>query len=794
MTRGVASQDAGPWRWYAFAVLKVCWSDLFLQAASSVCPAPPECSEEPLNFIRAWSPKTGRVQRACDPDATWTTDCTFECVGEVAERAYLCAHFNDTYTGWMAGEMGILAKTTDGGVTWARKDTQTVGTLWGMHFVDKDIGWLVGSSSRIGTTSDGGETWMWQLDYADPSGNDFYGVYFHSGSLGWIVGGSGRTLRTEDGGASWNLATYQIGIVYYGVHFTDAEVGLVVGSGGRILWSNDGGRTWSLRPTGIDTDLHAAHCANRSLAFAVGYSGALLRTQDAGATWHTTPDGSAQSSMFFLGVSFATESIGWAAGQIGEPPAVGPGLLLRTQDGGQTWTEDTRTSLLNQRLNAVAVVNYEVPSCPTTSTLEPFTGIVTTTTKTTTTKNKNANAVAETELELLTQITSSAGTETRATKNETAAVVTAEAITLSQAVQQGGSCTVVAGESAVQVVLSAEVLAAVAGSDDAVVVITTYEAGTADWDSDSLAQDAMESAKGIGAIAAAPIAVNIGIAGAFASVSGLEEAIEISMGIAPLEGYACGFWNETTKKWSAEGVATSTDSMGYILCATTHLSVFAVVLSDVLAGIEGVVACTSVGVLSSEGFANLGSGLICTDSNCLWASPAFWIFWLFLRALQYYADLRELMADPAGNLSLHIATVCIRHSAASKLLISARDLKMLLEWARKTVKQSAENVNRSGKKKGKVKALKKANNNAKLLAFIPTVYECLDNEARTYYEHVEERKSMLAFGKYIFVSVHPWVSLGHFSIITPGVEQLVLLTLQVLCSNLAAAIWFRGSA
>jgi len=63
-------------------------------------------------------------------------------------------------------------------------------------------------------------------------------------------------------------------------------------------------------------------------AWAVGYWGAVLRSEDGGATWSEAPT---PTDATLYDVDFADESHGWAVGAAG--------TLLRTTDGGRSWTQ-----------------------------------------------------------------------------------------------------------------------------------------------------------------------------------------------------------------------------------------------------------------------------------------------------------------------------------------------------------------------------------------------------------------------------------------------------------------------
>lgn len=173
----------------------------------------------------------------------------------------------------------------------------------------------------------------------------FYDVKALSPTRALIVGYGGKMLATDDGGTSFaridggtDLALYKI-----------AAVGnrlWVVGQKGLILHSADGGKTWQKQDSGTKVYLFSVYFLNESRGFAVGDRSTLAETSDGGQTWQArqvalAPQDSesemalAMQDPIFYDVRFTDERNGWISGEFGQ--------LLRTIDGGQTWTARQNT-------------------------------------------------------------------------------------------------------------------------------------------------------------------------------------------------------------------------------------------------------------------------------------------------------------------------------------------------------------------------------------------------------------------------------------------------------------------
>ncbi len=118
--------------------------------------------------------------------------------------------FLDDRNGWIAGWRGkaqgagsgvqfvkyltdgMVARTTDGGITWTRHDSDTGRFLWDVVFFDTMEGWAVGSFGTTMRSRDGGVTWE-----SRPTSTESHlrSVSFPDRNNGWAVGDGGVVLK-----------------------------------------------------------------------------------------------------------------------------------------------------------------------------------------------------------------------------------------------------------------------------------------------------------------------------------------------------------------------------------------------------------------------------------------------------------------------------------------------------------------------------------------------------------------------------------------------------------------------
>ena len=244
---------------------------------------------------------------------------------------------------WAVGSLGLVVRSTNGGLTWAFQHAGTRATLDGVALADSTHAWAVGSGDTVVATTNGGRTWA-RFRPGLPSGATLTAVTSVGRAHVWAVGNHatyGYLLRSVDGGHHWKRATTEPGGLR-AVDFGDSLHGCAVGDNGLVMWTANGGLSWSAGT--IDqaaaTNLSGVSFATRNLGWAVGaYSdyntetveGYIFRTTDGGRHW-TTQD-TITGAFGFAGISAVSSTTAYTTwGNPGGAP------LLRTTDGGATWT------------------------------------------------------------------------------------------------------------------------------------------------------------------------------------------------------------------------------------------------------------------------------------------------------------------------------------------------------------------------------------------------------------------------------------------------------------------------
>ncbi len=170
----------------------------------------------------------------------------------------------------------------------------------------------------------------------------FDDVFFLNENLGWAANGYySAVYKTIDGGANWSLQTTGalLGSPHYfrNIEFLDENIGFLGTLNQKFYKTIDGGTTWTL-VTNITPNPQAIcglDCVGTSTVYGCGayFTPAhIIKSTDSGNTWQFI-DMSAYADAL-VDINFINENVGFVSGG----NATG-GVILKTTDGGVTWTQ-----------------------------------------------------------------------------------------------------------------------------------------------------------------------------------------------------------------------------------------------------------------------------------------------------------------------------------------------------------------------------------------------------------------------------------------------------------------------
>ncbi|TAH39643.1 MAG: hypothetical protein EYC70_02315 [Planctomycetota bacterium] len=285
-----------------------------------------------LDAQRGWGcGNGGTTYRTSDGGLTWS----YSTVGDIITLSSI--FFQGPLTGWTVNIDGQIYRTTDGGASWQLNYSAGLLTnLTEVWFADALEGWVCGGQTVLHTVN-GGASWT---PLATPPGTWTHSTFFLDRFHSWGAGEYGNIVATTDG---WQTVTTQrqpgSGPRLWCISFADAQHGMVVGEGGGlILYTADGGAHWVQRSSGGGYEALGMDTTDVAHAWIASRGSGVLRSADGGARWEHVPVPGTSGYGAMSDVDFLSDQMtGWA---VGHDSLFGgdPGLIAGSTDGGRSWT------------------------------------------------------------------------------------------------------------------------------------------------------------------------------------------------------------------------------------------------------------------------------------------------------------------------------------------------------------------------------------------------------------------------------------------------------------------------
>jgi len=208
-------------------------------------------------------------------------------------------------------------------------------------------------------------------------------IVFVDTHLGFYGTGKGDLYRTQDGGASWDRIWNKPGTFIRSLGFIDSKHGFLGNLGAGLAGitdatplyeTRDGGATWSPAKIGnavmpgvcsIDIlksrSIHEGDLSARYYIHAAGRANGpakLLRSENGGESW-TLIDLSDRAGMI-LDVKFLDPNTGFVFAATSGDVSQSHGLILKTTDGGRTWRNVYQSARLSELMWKASFVDNRV--------------------------------------------------------------------------------------------------------------------------------------------------------------------------------------------------------------------------------------------------------------------------------------------------------------------------------------------------------------------------------------------------------------------------------------------------
>jgi photosystem II stability/assembly factor-like uncharacterized protein len=209
--------------------------------------------------------------------------------------------------GYAVGASGTALRTDDGGLTWSGLATGTSANLNRLQIIDPNTVVVLGADGCVlRRTNDGGQTFQKIFIVAEANCPDkVQSFFFVDRNTGYLVLRDGSVLRTADGGQSFSKQTALPGTPASATGgnanaadlvFTDSNTGIAFinppGAGSLAFATTDGGVSWKPIPAlPPGSSIGELYLFDANTIYGVGPN-TLLRSADGGKTFTKQPVGS----------------------------------------------------------------------------------------------------------------------------------------------------------------------------------------------------------------------------------------------------------------------------------------------------------------------------------------------------------------------------------------------------------------------------------------------------------------------------------------------------------------------
>lgn len=223
------------------------------------------------------------------------------------------------------GVHGVIALSSDNGVSWTQASVPVNLTVTGVYFASPKKGWATGHYGVVLETNDGGRSWKKVIDglnvidalnavaASPPVGSSDADAqlsirvakafqragpnkpFLTTGSCGGGVLAAGQqdiAMFSDNDGNTWKEWTSQINNPqFYNIYdiLNDGASTLLVGEGGLVLKGDSSCRNFNPVPGPYTGTLFGGLVLKPGKFFVFGITGGLFRTDDDGRTWKTIP-------------------------------------------------------------------------------------------------------------------------------------------------------------------------------------------------------------------------------------------------------------------------------------------------------------------------------------------------------------------------------------------------------------------------------------------------------------------------------------------------------------------------
>lgn len=177
----------------------------------------------------------------------------------------------------VVGDAGTISKTSDGGINWIQKTSNTSQNLKKVQFVNLDIGYAIGDIGTLIKTIDGGESWT---TISTGVTNNLTGLSCVNES-NFFISGDGPIMKTINGGQTFEVMNTSDFAIIDSIQFLNMLTGYASNLNA-LYKTTDGGNTWNIIH---ENDVFSFFFLNENIGF-INATNGLSKTIDGGTNFN----------------------------------------------------------------------------------------------------------------------------------------------------------------------------------------------------------------------------------------------------------------------------------------------------------------------------------------------------------------------------------------------------------------------------------------------------------------------------------------------------------------------------
>lgn len=183
----------------------------------------------------------------------------------------------------VVGNHGLVLRSGDGGVTWARQELADWPALIDLAVCPDGRFAALAAEGQVLVSTDSGRSWKSNPIETEESPQ---GITCDPRARLWVVGSFSTIMVSADGGSSWDDRSIGDDTIFTTVQFVDEQHAVIFGEFGSNFWSADAGDTWTVRdPLPDEFYAQDAWFTDERTGWVAGLAGQILHTIDGGASW-----------------------------------------------------------------------------------------------------------------------------------------------------------------------------------------------------------------------------------------------------------------------------------------------------------------------------------------------------------------------------------------------------------------------------------------------------------------------------------------------------------------------------